>query len=417
MRNYLLLLFCSSCFSFFGTTQENKEPKDSVTYTKEFYGFARVDYSWDTRQSAYVREYHLNLWPLDKKLDANNEDINDAGANNFLALVTRFGVKFSGPNVWGAKVYGNIEGDFFGNSESSIALLRMRHSYAKLSWDKTDITMGLTWFPQFVPEVYPGVVNFSTGIPFNPFGWATQFRVDQRLNNAFTAIFFAHKDREFGSVSADGIQNSGNFRSVIPNLHGKLQYKKGNWLAAAGYEIKHIMPLLESNNLRSSEMLQTHSVLSYMKYNRKKFHIKAYAISGENLTNLVMLGGYAGLDDGLNPMTFKGIRTSSAWIDVASNNPKWAPGLFVGYTMQNGINSSYAPSAVFARGIDLNRGVKDMWRASARIDFKQNKMRISPEIEYTHATHGDTQSNLMISGNENSVGNFRATVSMVYSFD
>ena len=55
-------------------------------------------------------------------------------------------------------------------------------------------------------------------------------------------------------------------------------------------------------------------------------------------------------------------------------------------------------------------------RASARVDFKQNKFRLTPEIEYTAATHGNTKADLSIQDNENKVGNFRATVSAVYTF-
>lgn len=385
-------------------------------YKVDFYGFARADYMWDTRQSAQVREYHLNLWPLEEKPDLEGNDINSAGANNFLSLVTRFGVRFTGPDVWGAKVNGVIEGDFFGNQETTIALLRMRHAYAKLTWEKTAITMGLTWYPQFIPEVFPGTANFSTGIPFNPFGWSTQFKLDQKVVKGLTFSFFAHKDREFGVVPADGIHNSGNYRSVVPNLHGRLEYRSSRLLAGFGYEVKQIHPLLESNGLKSYEVLVTQSMLAYARYNHDKFHIKLYGITGENLTNFVMLGGYVGIDDGINPMRFEANKTSAVWLDMASNHPRTAPGFFVGYTQQEGLSSGDSFTHIFARGINENRGVRSMWRASARVDFKQNKMRITPEIEYTAAAHADTQDDLSLFGNTNRVGNLRATISMVYSF-
>ena len=48
-----------------------EKPKE---WDVSLYGFARADYIFDSRQSAQVREYHLNLYPLDKKLDANGDD-------------------------------------------------------------------------------------------------------------------------------------------------------------------------------------------------------------------------------------------------------------------------------------------------------------------------------------------------------
>ena len=38
----------------------------------------------------------------------------------FLSVVSRLGVNFKGPNVWGAKATGKLEGDFFGNTQESI---------------------------------------------------------------------------------------------------------------------------------------------------------------------------------------------------------------------------------------------------------------------------------------------------------
>lgn len=400
-----------------GRIEELFDKPAEKPYKVEVYGFARVDYSWDTRQSAQVREYHLNLWPLDEKLDSDGEDINATGASNFLSVVSRLGVKASGPDVWGAKVSGVLEGDFFGNTQQTIALFRLRHAYAKLDWDKTSITFGQTWYPHFIPEVFPGVANFSTGIPFNPFGWATQFRIDQSLSKELKLSFFAYKDREFGAVPADGNQNSAVYNSLLPSMHTRLEFKNKQWIAAAGAELRPIKPLIESNGKKSNETLNSPIFLAYMKYNHEKFHIKAYGISGEDLTHLVMLGGYASIANGTDPVTYRGIRTNSAWIDIASNNKKTAPGLFFGYTNQEGFSGSETVDKIFARGISATRGVKDMWRASARVDFKQNKFRLTPEFEYTAATHANTDmSNLKLSGNENKVGNFRATVSAVYLF-
>lgn len=60
---------------------EQKKPKE---WDASIYGWVRTEYNFDSRQSAYAREYNLNLYPLDEKLDANGKDINAAGASNFL---------------------------------------------------------------------------------------------------------------------------------------------------------------------------------------------------------------------------------------------------------------------------------------------------------------------------------------------
>jgi hypothetical protein len=69
------------------------------------------------------------------------------------------------------------------------------------------------------------------------------------------------------------------------------------------------------------------------------------------------------------------------------------------------------------RGTSGSRIVDNVWRGSARIDFKKNKFRVSPELEYTAATWGDLiKSNATAGGNKKEVGNFRAMVSCVYAF-
>jgi hypothetical protein len=57
-------------------------------------------------------------------------------------------------------------------------------------------------------------------------------------------------------------------------------------------------------------------------------------------------------------------------------------------------------------------------RISGRVDFKQNKFRVSPELEYTSATWGDLNTNGTgtADANQVKVGNFRTMISCVYSF-
>ena len=79
------------------------EQKRTKEWEASLYGWARIEYNFDSRQSAYTREYNLNLYPLDEKMDVNGKDINAASASNFLAITSRVGINFKGPDFWGAK--------------------------------------------------------------------------------------------------------------------------------------------------------------------------------------------------------------------------------------------------------------------------------------------------------------------------
>lgn len=389
------------------------------------YGFARADYIFDSRKSAYVREYNLNLYPLDVAKDTNDEDKNATGSSNFLSVTSRIGVKFKGPDVFKAKISGNIEGDFFGNTEvnantsgtGSIGLFRLRHATIKLDWTKSSLTLGQTWYPTFVPEVFPGVANFNTGIMFNPFGWASQIRFRQKLSDKISLDLVAYKDREFTASSVTGTApNTPSFNSTIPTLHGQLQFKNKNIVAGVGAEFQSLKPVTESGGLVSDEKLNSSTVFGYFKYSNDDIIAKFYGISGGNLTHLVMLGGYGSYANSNGIDSYKPTRTSAFWLDIASNKQKIAPGIFAGYTKNNGLSDA-GYKALYMRGLNgTTRAVDNVWRVSARVDFKENKFKLSPEIEYTAATWGTMDASAKVTSAKENVGNFRALVSATYSF-
>ena len=412
MKKTQLILAGIASLLFGNTLFGQEKPKE---WDVSLYGFARADYIFDSRKSAYVREYNLNLYPLDVAKDTNGEDKNATGSSNFLSVVSRIGVKFKGPDVFKAKISGNIEGDFFGNTEvnaatsgtGSIGLFRLRHATIKLDWTKSSLTLGQTWYPTFVPEVFPGVANFNTGIMFNPFGWASQIRLD----------LVAYKDREFTASSVTGTApNAPTFNSSVPTLHGQLQFKNKKIIAGLGAEYQSLKPVIESGGLASDEKLNSTTVFGYFKYADDAIVTKLYGISGGNLTHLVMLGGYGSYANSNGIDSYKPTRTTAFWVDIASNKPKIAPGLFAGYTKNNGLSDA-GYKALYMRGLNgTTRAVDNVWRVSARVDFKENKFKLSPELEYTAATWGAMDSSAKVVSAKENVGNFRALVSASYSF-
>jgi hypothetical protein len=431
-----LITLCCVAATYCGFSQTTSAPAAPTAPAEKewdvsWYGFIRTDYIWDSRKSAQVREYNLNLYPLDEVLDVNGADLNDTGASNFLSVVSRLGTKVKGPNVWGAKISGTLEGDFFGNTEASVGLLRLRHAYINMDWSKTSLIMGQTWYPTFIPEVFPGVANFSTGIMFNPFGWASQVRIKQNFTKEFSGALTAYKEREFTTAAATGAtQNAASINSAIPTLHGQLQFKNKNWIAGLGAEYKSLQPLTEYNvtpttKAVTTETVNSTSIVGYFKYSNDKFSVKAYGITGKNMYNLVMLGGFTGYAIVGQPMKFEGNKTTSYWIDIASNNKKVAPGLFFGMTTNDGTSKTLAAgetASYFVRGTNSptnpTRVIDQVMRVSGRVDFKQNKFRVTPEIEYTGATWGDLNPNGNGTANLNKkdVSNMRFMVSCVYAF-
>jgi hypothetical protein len=86
MKRVLIASFAALSFTGYSQTAPTPAPA-AKEWDVSVYGFVRTDYIWDTRRSAQVREYNLNLYPLDESLDINGKDINDAGASKHLSRI------------------------------------------------------------------------------------------------------------------------------------------------------------------------------------------------------------------------------------------------------------------------------------------------------------------------------------------
>lgn len=451
-KSYFILLIGFTSFKGFAqTTNATTQPKAEKEWEITPYGFVRTDYGVDTRKFLSTREGQLNLYPLDKAPDVDGRDANAVTQSNILAITSRVGVKVKGPNVWGAKMSATMEGDFYGNFEigsttvptttittntttntttsttanttvpgsSAIGLFRLRHAYINMDWSKTGLTMGQTWYPTFIPEVSPGVANFNTGIMFNPYGWATQVKLKQALYKGISASFTVYKEREYVALGNSNVQNAASINSLLPSMNGQLQYKGKNVFLGAGFEYKSMQPLTVSTTINrvTKEKVNSSSIFGYAKYSNDKVIIKAYGITGGNLNNLVMLGGFTATTNSLGIQSYDATKTTSFWVDIASNGKSIAPGVFFGTTKNNGSDKAAGSlSQIYGRGVTSPRAIDNVWRASARVDFKQNKFRVSPEFEYTGATWGNTDLYGKASTNKTSVNNIRGLISCVYAF-
>ena len=116
------------------------------------------------------------LYPSPESFDVNKVDINDNPGFNILSIQSRLTGKITGPDAFGAKTSGQLEGEFFGTADGDVNGFRLRHAFVKLDWEQTSLLVGQTWNPMFITELVPGTVSFNTGAPFNPFARNPQIR-------------------------------------------------------------------------------------------------------------------------------------------------------------------------------------------------------------------------------------------------
>ena len=419
--------------------------QDEKKFGIKFSGFVKSDIYFDSRQTWDARDGHFLLYPKNEDLDFDGNDINATSKFNMLSIQTRLRGVISGPDAFGAKTSGLIEGAFFGNIGSDMNGFRLRHAFVKLTWPKAELLVGQFWHPMFVTSCFPGTVSFNTGTPFQPFSRNPQIRFTKRFGD-FNLIGTITEQVDFKDngpllPSTRYIINSG-----IPELNLRFEYKKENLVVGVGANYKTLMPRLyvESSNVdypegikvKTNQTISGTSYFAYFKYKSKPLTIKLYGVSGQLMYGMTNLGGYAEKEIireeilNIEPIpiepiykttniTYTPITTTSVWVDVHSNGKTWQAGLFGGFTKNAGANDSIV-------GENYSRGanIEYVYRISPRVIYNNGKFRVAPEIEYTVAAYATTDKETgllnidekgVVTGSKE-IGNFRFLIGVYYFF-
>ncbi len=378
----LLLLFLSVIFLPGILISQETEQKPSVTLS----GYVRYEMFFDTYESADARDGEVYLYPLRENLDINGDDLNKNFQLNMLGLQARPRITAIGPKAFGAQVSGVLEGDFLGVTESDARMLRLRHGFLNLKWEKSDLLMGHTWHPMFVTECFPTTVSMGAGVPFHVLNRAPQVRYTAKLGNTMSVmgallIHGYHKN----SGPANAQRNSG-----LPDTQFQFKFKTDNIFASftAGY--KFLTPRLETaDGVKTNETIGSFNIAANTKLTFDPVTIKVEGIYGQNLTHFVMIGGYGANDVPTGPTRvddyeYTNINTMSVWSDVALNLDFMEIGVFGGYSSNLGAKGDYYSLATYTRGEDINY----IFRVSPRVVIKSGKVDFGLEYMVTGAAYG-----------------------------
>lgn len=412
---YLLIVLLIPIMAF---TQKSDEKKVKVN----LYGFAKTDMYWDTRQTISAREGHFLLFPAPVKLDAEGEDINDKANFNFLSIQTRFGISISGPNVLNAKISGKVEGDFFGQLNTNIGLFRLRHAYVKLNWTSTELLIGQYWNPMFITECFPGTISFNTGSPFQPFARNPQIRLSHTMGIA-KVIVIANSQSDFTSRGPNPLDptkslTSAQFmrNSAIPEFSTQVQLKPtSNFLLGIGASYKQIVPqIVTPNNYKTNQSIGGYNAFVYLKLVTNYVTIKLQGIYGQNIPDVLMIGGF-GVSDSTDKVKgfveYATINNFSTWTDIHTNGKKIQVGIFAGYSKNLG-----AQKDIIGPIYGLGTTIESLYRVSPRVSFKYNKLKFAVEGEYTVANYGSSFDSKAVPINTTEANNFRVLFATYYFF-
>lgn len=419
---------------FFLNAQQNQgDPKYGISFS----GFIKTDYFFDSRENYTIREGHFLLYPKEKQFDADGVDINDKASFNFLSIQTRLTGKISAPDAFGAKTSGVLEADFFGNENAAFVDnngFRMRHAFVRLNWKKTELIAGQTWHPFFIPACFSAVISFNTGAPMQPFSRNPQLRVQHRLGK-FSIAGALWAQRDFTSP-----QGSASLRYANrPGMSGLLIFEhksaenNQSLIAGVGADYKVLQPLLTTSRgtqrFVTNEKVKGLSFTAFLKHENPAFTYKMQAIYGQNLFDLIMLGGYAVhdiIDTARNTVSYTTLNSMTAWTEFHTNGARMQFGFWAGYTQNLGAKDSilhYSNQSEGTAATVRGSNIKSVLRLSPRIVLKSGKFDFATELEYTAAAYAtaDAQGKLnrdnfgLITDAE-TIANLRLLFAVIYNF-
>jgi hypothetical protein len=402
--------------------------QDENKFGIKFSGFVKNDFFYDTRQVETIREGHFLLYPLNVKYDKDSADANASPSFNMLSIQSRLTGNITAPDALGAKTSGMIEAEFFGTSNADVNGFRLRHAIVKLNWKTTELLIGQTWHPMFMSSCYPEVVSFNTGVPFQPFSRNPQIRVTQSLGN-FKILAAILAQRDFTSNGPEGANSKYIRNSAIPDMHLQFYYKKTNeekqheFIAGIGGDYKFLKPrLVTDSNYKTNEMIGSFGAVAYIKLKTKDITWKIEGAYGQNLYDLMMLGGYAVKYDTTSENVLKdqksytNLDVFSVWTEFMTNGKKLQFGIFGGFTKNLGslhnISDWTSTTTFYSRGRDIDY----IFRVSPRVVYNINKLRLALEGEYTSAAYGSDINSLGEVTNLKNIYNIRALLAVYYFF-
>jgi len=385
MKRTTLLFILAFLFPFFLEAQEETE-KLSVNFN----GYVGYSFFFDTYESATTRDGLVYLYPLAEDLDVNDDDLNKNFQSQMLSIESRARLTASGLTAFGAKSKAVIEGDFLGTGQDYTRMFRLRHAFAQLDWDKSQLIVGQTWHPMFVTACFPGVFSFGAGAPFHPLNRAPQIRFTFMPNSNFDFMGALLMHGDFRSSGpADALQNSG-----IPDMQFQFRFHNDFIYTGftAGYKILQPRTEVALTNTKTDETIGSYNFQAFAKFTTDPVIVKVEGIYGENLSHLVMIGGYGAVDDPAieYDYSYTNLRTLSLWSEVVTNFDAFNGGIFFGYSQNLGASEDFfslsTPALSYARGESLH----SIMRISPRVQYTSGKLTFILEHMFTSAIYGET---------------------------
>ena len=398
--------FAFSLMLTLGTTKAQENEKN--TPTVKLSGWVNAETFYDTRQTCASREGEILLYPDAVKKDDNGDDINGASRWNMLSFMSRARIDASEIEAFGAQTTAKIEVDFLGTGSDFVNMIRMRHAFVNMKWDKTQLLFGQYWHPMFVPECFPTVLIQGAAITLNPLNRSPQIRLTYNLTKEMSVMgalltqqyhkgygHSGNNSTEKAILSADPARNSG-----LPEIQFQFKYKSESLVAGLTGGYHWVTPrLVTDSSFAETEKLGAYNIAAFAKYSTGKLTAKLEGNYGQNMARFVMLGGYAvaSVDATDDSRTYTNLTSGSMWAELSYAPGKYEIGILAGATKNFGANEDIvARKPVYARGSNIDM----VYNIIPRIAFKSGKMKFGVEAIYMNAAYGTPNNKLQVEDTE-----------------
>lgn len=396
-----------------------------------FYGFTT------SRQVEGFSSDTAVYFPKKYKCDRNGEDINQKGELDFNTFATAINFDFKGPEIWGFKSSGVIEGDFFGELTTRTGLsdaingYRMKSAYMHLEKPGTIVLIGQHYHPIGLDDVYPEVVAGNAGSPFDPFIYAPQIRVTRTAG-----------DLEFIACVTSQTLHASRW-AAFPDLYGQINLLLNENVYGVGMDYYELMPRLETARgyiTRARVKPLSAHVFADIKKNRWEW--KNRITYSENGDAYGMLGGYGvwRYDESTDERSYVPFRCVGWWTELVYRTEDKAneAGLFLGYIKNLGTSCPIIQTALLPVTCCDVTTEKETSLITSLFPDVDSTFRISPrvalgfsevftiyfEVEWTHTWWGTTSTDAILPDltctgrpiNPQPMDNISLMVATVYKF-
>lgn len=396
------------------------------------YGFIRNYLTFDSRKTYTVIGDEYNMIPFDEHWNEDHsEDINDIPSMRLQALTSRFGVNIHGPELWGWKSSGKLEGDFGGFGTNN-TILRLRLAYVKLARSNGELVVGQDWHP-LSSDIMPEVLGMAAGAPFRPHSRTPQIRGTRYWKDwGFTgALLWQLQYMNNGPRSASDPTSVASLdfsnNAIWPEAFLGLNYSGLDLYAQLGVDAQIIKPrthaLVSGLTKKVDETVTSITPTLYIRYNNTKCDVQFRTLLAQNTSHLNQLVGYGvtGVNDD-GSWSYAPLRASISYLNIAYGK-KYRANLFLGYMKNLGARESLydfgsGDYRIYLKGGDNFTHLNSVYRVAPSFSYNVKAFNIGLEYEWTAVTYGDLQPDGTVADNNNlhQVANHRVCALVKYNF-